>query len=457
MSSRRPFVFLAVIAPGVLVAATGVGAGDLATGAFVGIRLGVGVVWAVVIGAFLKFVLNEGLARYQLATGRTLLEGAVYRIGRPVQYLFLPYLVLWSFFVGSALMTACGDATHAIFPVFDDPQRARQVFGIAHSILGMLIVSAGGFKVFEKIMGVCIAVMFVTAIVTAVAIAPQWLDVVRGFVPQKVHFTDGGQLSRIIGLMGGVGGTLTVLCYGYWIREAGRAGGEAVRTCRIDLAVAYSLTALFGIAIVIIASTVSADGLEDKKKVALIVALAQQLESSLGASGKWLFLVGAWAALFSSLLGVWQSVPYIFTDFWEISRRHKRGETLEEPVQVNINSLPYRFYLAALAIVPMFYLLSGGGFEKIQLMYAILGACFMPMLAAALLVLNGRSDWVGAKHRNRWYTVVLLCAVIAFFGWVGFDNVHKKWSKTAKAPRHETSEAARPPEAQAVTSSPVDR
>ena len=56
---------LLVIGPGLLVAATGVGAGDLATAAFTGNQLGVAILWVVVLGAFLKFVLNEGLARWQ--------------------------------------------------------------------------------------------------------------------------------------------------------------------------------------------------------------------------------------------------------------------------------------------------------------------------------------------------------------------------------------------------------
>jgi hypothetical protein len=51
--------------------------------------------------------------------------------------------------------------------------------------------------------------------------------------------------------MGGVGGTVTVLCYGYWIREENRQGAEDLRVCRIDLAVGYLMTALFGMAMVI--------------------------------------------------------------------------------------------------------------------------------------------------------------------------------------------------------------
>jgi Mn2+/Fe2+ NRAMP family transporter len=39
---------LAVIGPGMLVAATGVGVGDLATAAFTGSKLGIALLWAVV-------------------------------------------------------------------------------------------------------------------------------------------------------------------------------------------------------------------------------------------------------------------------------------------------------------------------------------------------------------------------------------------------------------------------
>jgi len=119
MSSRRKQTSLfALLGPGLLLAATGVGGGDLATASFVGDMLGTAVLWAAVVAAFLKFVVTEGLARWQLATGETLLEGVMHRIGPVVIWLFLPYLLLWSFFVGSAQMSANGATLHALLPVF---------------------------------------------------------------------------------------------------------------------------------------------------------------------------------------------------------------------------------------------------------------------------------------------------------------------------------------------------
>src|SRR5918995_6581606 len=129
---------LATIGPGILVAATGVGVGDIAGAGFAGSRLGYAVLWAAVLGCFIKLVVNEGLARWQLATGQTLLEGAVLRFGRVVQWFFLVYLLVWSWAVGSALISACGVAGHALVPVFDDPQTGKIVWGIVHSAAAVL-------------------------------------------------------------------------------------------------------------------------------------------------------------------------------------------------------------------------------------------------------------------------------------------------------------------------------
>lgn len=405
---------LAIIGPGVLVAATGVGAGDLATGAFTGSKLGVAVLWAVVLGAGLKFLVNEGLARWQLATGSTLLEGCVRHFGRPVQWFFLAYLLIWSFFVGAALMSACGVTAHAILPVSDAPTD-KILYGLLHSVVAVVLVRRGGYRLFGKVMGVCIAVMFVVVVATAVAVKPSWAEVGAGLVLPTIPQLRGEGLQWTVALMGGVGGTLTVLCYGYWIREEGRQGTEDLAVCRIDLAAAYAMTALFGIAMVIVGSTIQVS----ERGATLIVDLAEQLKSTLGSPAKWAFLVGAWGAVFSSLFGVWQSVPYLFADFWSL-RRDRPAPFGERTV--DSRSLPYQLYLFALATIPAAGLWTA--FAQAQKLYAIVGAMFIPLLALVLLVLNGQSRLVG-RQRNSPLVSLLLVGSLALFvlaGWLEIRN-----------------------------------
>ncbi len=413
----RPTLLFALIGPGLLVAATGVGAGDLATAAFTASKLGVAVLWAVLLGAFLKFVITEGLARWQLATGETLLEGALRRLGRPVRHLFAVYFVLWSFFVGSALISACGVATHAIIPVFPDAATGKIVFGIASSLLGVTLVRVGGFALFEKVMSVCIGLMFATVLLTAVLLCEDWGAVARGMLVPRIPDAGGEGLGWTVALMGGVGGTLTILCYGYWIREKGRSGPGDLAICRIDLAVGYAMTALFGLAMVVIGSTIEVQG----RGAGLVVSLADALAEPLGNAGRWAFLLGAFGAVFSSLLGVWQAVPYIFADYWRIVAGGSGTETGAPRSGVDTRGRPYRAYLLAIALVPMLGLFFS--FREVQKVYAVFGALFMPLLAVTLLLLNGRSDWVGPRLRNRPLTTALLAATVVLFLFFGYREL----------------------------------
>jgi Mn2+/Fe2+ NRAMP family transporter len=407
--ARQRLGLFATLAPGILVAATGVGVGDIAGAGFAGSKLGYAVLWAAVLGAFIKFVVNEGLTRWQLATGQTILEGAVLRFGRPVQFFFLVYLLIWSWAVGSALISACGVAGHALLPIFDNPQTGKIVWGIAHSAVAVILIFLGGFKRFTQAMTAFLLFTFVSVIATALVSKPDWSAVVRGLVIPRIPFERDKEAAQwTLVVMGGVGGTLTMLCYGYWIREQGRTGPEFLKTCRVDLVVSYSVTALFGVAMVIIGAHLN---LTQDQGTKLILKAADRLGEALGRPMRMMFLLGAWATIFDSLLGVWQSVPYLFCDFWALTRRSSLDAPVNQPVKTA--SPLYRGYLLALATVPMIGLWFS--FVRIQKLYSLLGAIVMPLLALALLIMNTRSDWVGRAYRNRPLTIAVLVAVLLFF------------------------------------------
>ena len=82
-----------IIGPGLVVAATGVGAADMVATLVAGSRYGYGLLWAVIVGVILKIVLVEGAGRYSLATGYTIFEG--WRsLGRWTTWYFGPYIIV---------------------------------------------------------------------------------------------------------------------------------------------------------------------------------------------------------------------------------------------------------------------------------------------------------------------------------------------------------------------------
>src|SRR5690606_18097120 len=64
-----------LVGPGIVVAATGVGAGDLVATTVAGERYGYTLLWAAVLGCLIKISLAEAAGRWHLATGTTLFEG----------------------------------------------------------------------------------------------------------------------------------------------------------------------------------------------------------------------------------------------------------------------------------------------------------------------------------------------------------------------------------------------
>jgi hypothetical protein len=320
------------------------------------------------------------------------------------------YFVLWSFFVGGALVTACGVAAASILPL-GDPVVSKNTWSVVHSFAGLALVWLGGFALFERLMEALIAVKFVAVLITAAVLVQDWRGVLIGLSVPRIPL---GTLPWMLGVLGGVGGTVTLLSYGYWIQEKGRSGEEGARICRIDLGVCYVLTALFGISMIIIGSRIQLEG----AGIRLAGQLAEQLAVALGPWGRWIFLLGFWGAVFSSLLGVWQSAPYLMADFLRLRSNQRTGSTAS-PLAIDLKqTVAYRAFLVAIAVVPLANLWLS--VERIQLAYAVMGAMFMPLLAVTLLILNNQARWVGERLRNPWWINGVLVCTVLLFAYVGY-------------------------------------
>lgn len=401
----------ALAGPGLVVAATGIGSGDVVSATVGGARYGVVLLWAIAAGAFFKFVLSEGIARWQLATGKTALEGWADHLPPWVKYYFGVYLLLWTVAVSAALTNACGlglaNLTGGAVP---------QAWGaVGHSLIGGAFVWLGGYARFEKLMKTLVGVMgFSILVCAALTLRDPW-PAVRGLVVPTIPAGSG---AYVLSLIGGVGGSITMLSYNYWMREEGMRGAGYLRYVRGDVAIAYVFTALFGLSIMLIASDaffVAGVTLTDAQAVP---RMAEALGTLLGAFGRLAFSLGFWAAVFASLLGVWQSVPYLYADF------HGIVSSLGPDARVAATaatSTPYRLALAFITLVPIPFAFTGRPIQVI-VAYTIVGSLFVPFLAATLLYLNNRVPWTEDVPRNAWYTNLVLALVLLLFAVVGFQE-----------------------------------
>ena len=395
-----------LIGPGLVAAATGVGAGDLVATLVAGSKFGYALLWAAVLGTLLKISLAEAVGRWSLASGRTIFEGWSSlgpgwfggRLNWASIY-FGVYVVVWGFVYGATAMTASALPVAALLdgtPLALDLKAWAMLLGV----LGLILVWFNRYPLFEKLMTGLVAVMFVTVVGLAAIVAPDLPALVRGLVPTL----PAGSAFYTLGLIGGVGGTITLAAYGYWIGQKGWRGPAWIRVMRLDNRVGYAVTGLFVVAMLIVgaellyASNIALAG-GDRGLLDLDRVLRERFGDAIGV----MFLVGFFAASFSSLIGVWQGVSLMFADFWT----HVRGR-VDDPTATTESSRPYRAYLLWLTFPPMLLLFMDRPFGLI-VAYGALGALFMPFLALTLLwLLNSKrtpTEW-----RSRWLSNAMLAA-----------------------------------------------
>lgn len=403
-----------IIGPGLVVAATGVGAVDLVATLIAGSKYGYTLLWCVVVGCVMKVVLVEGAGRWSLSTGKTIFEGWQ-SLGRWATWYFGIYIVIWGFVYGAAAMAGTGLPLGSLFPWLDVTW-----WGILSGVVGFLLVWFGRYAVVEKVCAALIGLMFVTMVGAAIMTLPNLGDMAGGLVPR---IPSGGGIIYVLSLAGGVGGTITLAAYGYWLREKGWVTPRHMKVMRLDNRVAYTVTGIFVLATLVvgaellysanIAVSTGDEGLLD---------LSEVLEERYGRWAGKIFLVGFWAAAMSSLIGVWNGVSLMFADFFARVRHlppgHKDGLA---------HGRFYRGYILWLTIPPMAMMFLGRPVVLI-LAYGVLGAFFMPFLAITLLYLLN-SDRVPEEWRNKiWSNAAMGIIALAFIALA----VNEVWNQVSQ-------------------------
>lgn len=388
-----------IIGPGLLVAATGVGAADLVATMIAGQKYGYALLWVAVLGCILKIILVEGAGRYSLATQKSIFEG--WRsLGLWTSIYFVPYIIIWGFVYGAAAMSATALPLAALFPVIP-----FNVFAIGSGLIGFALVWFGRYAFFEKITAVLVGLMFITVVGAAVVTLPNILDVLGGLVPRIPD----GSMINILSVAGGVGGTITLAAYGYWLREKGWHSPRWMKVMRIDNRMAYVMTGIFVVSMLIVgAELLHSAGIAVSTGDQGLLDVSAVLSERYGAFFGKFFLIGFWAASFSSLIGVWNGVSLMFADFVGHARKLEPGHPA-----TRTGGRYFKAYIIWLTVPPMLLLLLGKPVSVI-LAYGVLGALFMPFLAITLMWLLN-TDRVPDAWRNKWNNNLGLGLVTAFF------------------------------------------
>lgn len=328
------------------------------------------------------------------STGRTIFEG--WRdLGLWATVYFVVYLFLVTFVFGAAVTSASALAVDALLP----DVLPIWAWAVLHGIFGFLVVGIGRYGLFERVIEVFVGLMFVTVVGLAILLTPNLGELAIGLVPRIPD----GSLLCALGIIGGVSGTFTLAAYPYWVRERGwRRSGT-------DLIVGYVVTAVFMISMLIIGTEFLFGTGTNISGTEGLVALSDPLAEWFGTVAGWLFLIGFWSATTSSILGAWNGSAYLFADFIRTLNVTPETMTPTSPRKVRGSGVS-SFGSPSPPMVLLFF----GQPVLLVIIYAALGALFLPFLSITLLWLLN-SNRLGREFRNKIFSNAGMAVALVLF------------------------------------------
>ena len=225
-TAPKGLALLAMLGPSFIWVAEYIGSGEVILATRTGAILGTTVIWAVVIGIFLKFWIGLSGARYTVATG----EGMIDLFARmPGPKNWAVWLVLVAQFITAtiaigSLASAAGIFVNELFPL------TSYSGGWIITILALIMVWSGQFNKLKIMMSLFILVIVVGVGYVAIHTFPGLEKVLEGLmlkipsVPEWASHkgASANPWEEILPLLGwGAGGFASQVWYSYWVLGAG--------------------------------------------------------------------------------------------------------------------------------------------------------------------------------------------------------------------------------------------
>jgi len=402
--------------PGLVVALTWLGAGDLVDSAVAGGHYGYSLMWAMVIALFVRFVFVSIIAKYHLCNqrGESVMAG-LKRIHR-----FLPIFVgavglFFAHFYNSYLIKGTGEASSALVGIL--PAWAWSGFWV---VLAAFFLFRGAYRHIEIVFYGFLVMLSISLIGVALWSGPNPIEAAKGVflfaVPeQKGSFS---ALLVIVSLIGAVGGSISNLLYPYFMQQKGWAGPRFRRLQHYDLAFGTLVLVFLNLSV----WTIGAEVLNPRGiTLTNFDDLANLLTLVLGKLGGPIFYLGVFAAVYSSAVGNATGYGLMTVDVVNVTRSSDVGAT---PRSALTQGSIYRLVVAWCLFSPLIWSLPGmPGFIALTIIANAAAVVVLPVLCGSLWYITARTRFIGSDYRNGLWENGLMGALFVLSIWGAYQSV----------------------------------
>ncbi|MBI4475115.1 MAG: Nramp family divalent metal transporter, partial [Acidobacteria bacterium] len=168
------------LGPGMVMAATAIGASHIVLSPVAGARFGYDLIWLVLFSHFFKYPAFEFGPRYAIANGQSLISGfkAVPGPKNWALYVFLTTTTLQGLTILTGVISICASITFVTLGVFPFPMWIVVLGGVV-----FVLHKTGKYPALEKGSKFMLAVLAALTLVAFVASPPRVSDLMRMFVP----------------------------------------------------------------------------------------------------------------------------------------------------------------------------------------------------------------------------------------------------------------------------------
>ena len=408
--------YLRSMGPGIIVVLTWLGAGDIVSAGVSGGNHGYALMWVMVLAVLVRFVFVSLIARYQLCNprGETVVDGLA-----RLHPWFAPFLLFSAFVLGHVLgaftLKGCGEAWAGLTGVGDTWQ-----WTLVWIIAALGLVFRPEYTRIERTFKVLLGLFAVSILGTAMWTGPDPAGIVRGTLafalPPRSGPFDSGLIA--VSMLGAVVGSLMNLAYPYFLDLKGWRGPEYRRVQQYDLLLSVVVMAVLNLAVWTLgAELVHSHG----QSVENLNDLTMLLSVAIGEWGRRLFLLGVFAAVFTSLVGGTMVLAFL------ASHSHLRWAAGSGEIQRDFRTTKvYRFMIIWSLVSPFYWSLPDmPDFVALTLIGNSLQVLIVPLLAGGLWWITASEQFIGRKYRNRWWENAFMLGVVLLACYSSIELVRK--------------------------------